>query len=119
MTIDAIAGKIGHPHLVKLDIQGLELDALKGAVEIISKNNTMFFVEFCPMMLSERGCGEIEILRTIEEAGYFLNIFRAHPVSCFERISSKIMEDIYDYYIEEGHRGTLELIILPPPVRVK
>lgn len=112
-TIDAIAGKIGYPNFVKLDIQGLELDALMGAGEVISKKNAIFFVEFCPTFLNTRGCGEIEILKKIEEFGYAINIFRAHPVFAYEHVSADILINIFFDYVKTSNKGTFELLIIP------
>ena len=92
----------------------MELDALAGAAKIISQKNTMFFVEFCPVMLNARGCGDIEIFKMIEGLGYSFHIFRAHPIYCIEEVSANILISIYHENLKRGFHGTFELMIIPP-----
>jgi hypothetical protein len=44
-TIDAIAGRVGTPDLLKLDLQGAEFDALRGALKSLA-HVEMVIVEF-------------------------------------------------------------------------
>ena len=113
ITINSIAEKFGQPDFIKLDIQGFELDALIGGAEIIKKNNTSFFIEFCPFLLRTRGCGKIQVIKEIEKVGYSYFVFRGHPFFCFEWISADILTRLYHEYNERNYGGTFELIIRP------
>lgn len=69
-TIDALMGATGLvPDLIKIDIEGAEIDALKGATAAASEGS-LFFVEMhsSPMLsMHENGAG---VLRWCDENGY-------------------------------------------------
>lgn len=57
-------------HLVKIDVDGFDLDVLKGMERILSENQYLsVIVEWAPAMLSEDGREPLELLTWLEDAG--------------------------------------------------
>ena len=58
--------------LLQLDIEGFELNALKGAVNTIIKYKPVLCVELCEKWLNRYGDNSIDVITFIEELGYTL-----------------------------------------------
>ena len=56
--------------IVKMDIQGAELLAIRGMKRLLQRSNAALFVEFCPSLLRECGTKPAELLSTLNELGY-------------------------------------------------
>jgi FkbM family methyltransferase len=57
-------------HLVKIDVDGFELDVLKGMERIASENRRLsLIVEWAPVMLANDGRDPFELLAWLEDAG--------------------------------------------------
>ena len=57
--------------LVKMDIQGAEMHALKGMKKIFASNpNIVVFSEFCPTLIERAGFSAIEFLNEIDMLGF-------------------------------------------------
>jgi FkbM family methyltransferase len=63
-TLDEVAARFGAPRLVKIDVEGSEIDVLAGAPKLVGERSAIFAIETHSDDL-RRGC--IEVLRT---AGY-------------------------------------------------
>ena len=68
-TIGSLLGDAA-ADLIKLDIEGDELDALRSARELLSRARPALAVEVHPEALSARGQSATEVLELLEEAGY-------------------------------------------------
>jgi hypothetical protein len=69
-TLDSIAKTTGAPiTLVKLDLQGVELNALRGATTVLRENRPYVLFEFASTLHPDRLEGE-RIFKLLQEAGY-------------------------------------------------
>jgi FkbM family methyltransferase len=70
-TLDELAlhvhGRIG---LVKLDVEGAELRALRGASNLLTANRPDFILELEPEHLARQGCSIGEVQALFDDAGY-------------------------------------------------
>lgn len=58
------------PDVVKIDVEGAELDVLKGMREVLRENHPVLFVEIHPQFLSDRGETPDDILDYLKSNGY-------------------------------------------------
>ena len=61
---------------IKIDVQGYELNVIKGAEKIIAKHRPYLFVEFEEDLLQEAGTSEKELQEKIESLGYVVKRFQ-------------------------------------------
>ncbi len=72
-TLDNFARQYGTPQLIKIDIEGAEWLALKGAKRLMSlKKAPKFFVEFHPQELEHIGGSVEECVKLFQESGYLV-----------------------------------------------
>lgn len=61
---------------IKIDVQGYELNVIKGAINTIAKNRPYLFVEFEEDLLVEAKTSEKELQELIESLGYIVKRFQ-------------------------------------------
>lgn len=61
---------------IKIDVQGYELNVIKGATNTIAKHRPYLFVEFEDDLLKESGTSESELQKEIESLGYVVKRFQ-------------------------------------------
>lgn len=61
---------------IKIDVQGYELNVIKGAINTIDKHRPYLFVEFEDHLLQKQGTSEIELKAKIEALGYLVLPFQ-------------------------------------------
>jgi FkbM family methyltransferase len=72
-TLDNYAQQYGTPQLIKIDIEGAEWLALKGAKRLMSLEKApKFFVEFHPQEMEHIGGSVEECVKLFQESGYFV-----------------------------------------------
>jgi FkbM family methyltransferase len=76
MPLDAFENEYKDVVFIKIDVQGYELNVIKGAENIISKHRPYLFVEFEEDLLNEAGTSEKELQDKIESLGYVVNRFQ-------------------------------------------
>jgi FkbM family methyltransferase len=70
-TLDAIAASIaGEVGLVKLDVEGAELRALRGAAGLLQGPRPDFIIELEPEHLTRQGCSVAEVQELFADANY-------------------------------------------------
>jgi FkbM family methyltransferase len=66
-------GEVKRADVVKLDIQGAELTALRGAKRLLSEKHPVLLVEFCPSELRRAHTDPRELLQELRNLGYHLS----------------------------------------------
>jgi hypothetical protein len=76
-TIDCVAARVGLARLdlVKLDIEGSEVDALVGARTAISRFHPVILVEAEEVRLASQGRSKQDLLDVVADIGYELWVF--------------------------------------------
>jgi FkbM family methyltransferase len=70
-TLDEVAGeRLDHTRLVKLDVEGAELRALRGAAALLQRARPDFIVELEPEHLERQGSTVAEVQALFDDAGY-------------------------------------------------
>lgn len=67
-TLDAICDE--NPKLIKMDIEGSELDALKGATRVLSQHPPFIVMELNEKALKAMGTSSVEVRNFMAAAGY-------------------------------------------------
>jgi len=68
MRLDTLFAREGAiPDLVKIDIEGYEFEALKGAAALIARGKTRFLIEFHPHVVADFGHQPAEILTMVPD----------------------------------------------------
>jgi len=72
--LDALLLELGNPNinLVKMDVDGFEVQVLRGASVLLSQTRPIFVTELAPYVLDERGSSLEELLLVFEQYGYRL-----------------------------------------------
>jgi FkbM family methyltransferase len=70
-TLDELAASLAVPvTLVKLDVEGAELRALRGAARLLTADRPDFIIELEPEHLARQGCSVAELQALFHRAGY-------------------------------------------------
>jgi FkbM family methyltransferase len=71
-TLDAFAAAQGLARIdfVKIDVEGAELEVLRGGEEVLRRFHPLLLVELNPSALRERGAGPAELLAVLADLGY-------------------------------------------------
>ncbi len=85
VRLDAMVDEIGRIDLMKMDIEGGEYRACKGAEKIISADRPIVFSEFCPLLLRSISKSEPdELMRLFLDRGYVVDVL--HQDAAPERV---------------------------------
>lgn len=97
--------------LIKVDIQGFDLEAIDGAKKILKRDLPDILFEFCPcLIVSDRGKIH-ELFSFLDGEGYQPYFYRGHDISCLEFISYEILMKFFDLYRQMGSKGYLEIYL--------
>lgn len=67
------------PILLKIDIEGFELEAIKGADRLLSQHHPKLLIEVHPMQLGMSGGNEQELFARLDAIGYTRSIIDQNP----------------------------------------
>lgn len=83
-TVDALTSDIPEIHLLKIDVEGCDVEVLKGATQIIQRSRNLgVLIELWPYGLARNGSSVPEMLRILEDHGmviYVLDELKKQPV---------------------------------------
>ena len=101
ITLDSLSGMIDKVGVVKIDVEGAELLALRGGTEMIARHRPLMFVEFSPGMLSRfADSGPRELQSWLDEHDY-------HPaIVAFggEVVEVTSLQEVESYCRAGGHQ---------------
>jgi FkbM family methyltransferase len=70
-TLDALRDRQGfRPNVLKVDVEGFELEVLRGAGRVLAEDRPILFLEIHGSMLAARGLAPRAVLDLVREAGY-------------------------------------------------
>jgi FkbM family methyltransferase len=83
VTIDDLATKHGPPHMIKIDVEGAELIALKGAQQLLRQRDLIVMFEYIPRNADNFGGYSIEQIVAAFPSRY--RVFRiGHPQNLYD-----------------------------------
>lgn len=94
-TIDNLCKVNGlRPKFIKLDIEGFELEGLRGAKEVLLKEKPFWIIGIHPQFLKEKGDKIEEIYQLLKESGYKI-LLGNRPLSLSDCCNQKEFFDIH------------------------
>ena len=73
VNLDDYLGTMGchHIDLIKIDVEGAEIDVIKGMVGVLSREDApTLIIEFCPFLLEAAGKQPVDLINLIREMGF-------------------------------------------------
>jgi FkbM family methyltransferase len=71
VTLDSYAGNInGRPVVIKIDVEGAELQVLRGAKELLTRNDVTVFAELIESLQNRAGSSKEQVLDFLHELNY-------------------------------------------------
>ena len=71
------------PHMVKIDVEGFELEVLKGGTDLLSKSRATLIIEIHPPQLKLSGGTEEALFELLEQHGYAWDVIDRNPNSLY------------------------------------
>lgn len=69
------------PDFIKLDIEGYEYEALKGAASFLSEHQPLLLFELHHNYLEERGLSSRQVMTMLSDCGYVFSTYTGQPLS--------------------------------------
>ena len=98
--------------LIKMDIQGHEFSALRGAFNSIEKYLPDIIIEFSPSEIHQNKKDLFEVFGFLEKNQYNPYLFRAHDFSANELVSFNILLELFDLYRSLKNKGWFHIIFM-------
>jgi FkbM family methyltransferase len=72
MTLDALVAELDLPSVdfIKLDVDGFEVEVLRGGRQVLAKFRPTIFFEYAPYLLAEKGYDSAEMMDLLGQRGY-------------------------------------------------
>ena len=82
ITLDSFCDESGLiPEVIKIDVEGAEINVLKGAKNILKKYKPIIYLSIHPRHIKELGSDIIELINLIDEIGYKIEDFEGNQIS--------------------------------------
>ena len=94
---DLMKNEKKHVSLIKIDVEGYEAEAIKGAVKTINDNHPNIFIEYNPFFLQESGTDPIQFLNQMIERGYKMFTFSKNS-----NITESSVNEIFEKTTKDG-----------------
>jgi FkbM family methyltransferase len=85
--IDSLMEEFGRPHLVKIDVEGFELEVLKGATGLLSTTRPPLIMEIHPLQLNLSGGNEALLFEFLKRHGYGWEVIDRNPNSLYSIVA--------------------------------
>ena len=85
--VDTLVNEIGWPHLAKIDVEGFELEVLKGATGLLSTARPTLIMEIHPPQLNLTGGNEASLFQFLKRHDYGWEIIDRNPNSLYSIIA--------------------------------
>lgn len=112
-TIDKLTATFGAPTLIKMDIEGLEWDALSGGMRTLEKCKPVLVMEFAPMSAHRSKADYGRVLRDVEALGYDLRFFRGHSFSAAELIDAAGLKHLGELWNRRTNKAHMDIVAMP------
>jgi FkbM family methyltransferase len=88
--LDTLVDELGAtPKLIKIDVEGFELEVLKGALKTLGLRNAVWIIEVHPPQLHMSGGSEADVKGMLERNGYSIDIVDRNPNSLYTLVATK------------------------------
>lgn len=115
-TLDALLDTKGSPRLIKIDVQGSEVDVLKGMSELLRRDGSKpgLIVEFAPTALAKRN-QLAELFELLAVADYQIYPFIANERSTLmpPQVRRATLQEIANDFIAGNNDAEFDLLLLP------
>jgi FkbM family methyltransferase len=85
--LDTLVKDLGRPRLAKIDVEGFELEVLKGATSLLSTARPTLIMEIHPSQLNLCGGNETSLFQLLRGYGYGWEIIDRNPNSLYSIIA--------------------------------
>jgi FkbM family methyltransferase len=86
--LDSLIDSLPLPNLVKVDVEGFELEALKGAKRLLESVRPFLIIEIHPLQLALSGGGEQELLDLLKTYSYEYQVIDRNPNSLYSIVAT-------------------------------
>lgn len=111
VTLDDLSGRHGLPSLIKMDIEGMEGDAIAGGERTFREGSPAICMEFQPGAFFRSDNDLFEQMVLLESLGYRFHFFRGHSNHAAEPISAQLLKELVAYWrsigVEKVHMDLL------------
>lgn len=104
---DFFKDKDSRVDIIKMDVEGAEMDVLKGMNQVIKKNaNLKIITEFCPCMLQQAGASPAGYLNRLTEHGFRLYLIDEEK----KTIKLRSAAEIIAWFQDDPQRLSINLL---------
>lgn len=83
-TLDSVVAESGaRPDLIKVDVEGFELEVMRGADRLLRDVRPVMLIEIHPRQLALSGGSEQALMACLREAGYAVDVIDRNPNSLY------------------------------------
>ena len=84
--------ELGQPNLIKVDVEGFELEVLKGATGLLSTSRPILIMEIHPPQLDLSDGSEAQVFELLTGHGYGWEVIDRNPNSLYTIIAKPTLD---------------------------